>query len=414
MDIPRAPVRPWRRYVVAGGGLALITAAVAAVAWLEPAPPTVDRSSVWSDSVRRGELYRQIRGPGTLVAENSRLVTTTVGGLVERILVENGATVMAGTVLVELRNPEIEREAVDAERRLAELESEAVMEEVRQEQQRMEMEAMLEDARIAHREAERLAAIDAELLASNIVSSAAAERSRERAREALRRLELQETRFELQARNMEAQRLVNESNERRQREAAELSRSQLEALRIVAGADGVIQDITLQIGQNLASGHTIGRVTEPGRLKAVLRIPEVQAREVVVGQTAWIDTRSGVIPGRVSRVDPSAQGGAVTVDVALEGDLPRGAVPDLNVDGTIETERMGEVLHVSRPVFAEADRMVRLFRIDPGGSSASRVDVQLGRTSLNAVEVLGGLEVGDVVILSDMSRWTEYDRIRLR
>jgi len=414
MDIPRAPVRPWRRYLVGGGAIILITVGTAAVAWLEPAAPTVDQSSIWSDSVRRGELHRQIRGPGTLVAENSRLVTTTVGGLVERVLVENGATVTAGTVLVELRNPDIEREAVDAERRLAELESEAVMEEVRQEQQRMEMEATLEDVRVAYREAERLAAIDEELLASNIVSPAAAERSRERAEEALRRLELQENRFELQARNMEAQRLVNESSARGQREAAELSRSRLEALRIVAGADGVIQDIALQIGQNVAASSTIGRVTEPGRLKAVLRIPEVQAREVVVGQSAWIDTRAGVIPGRVSRIDPSAQGGAVTVDVALEGELPRGVVPDLNVDGTIETERMGEVLHVSRPVFAEAGRMVRLFRIDPGGSSASRVDVQLGRTSVNAVEILGGLAEGDVVILSDMSRWTEYERVRLR
>jgi HlyD family secretion protein len=356
-----------------------------------------------------------VRGSGTLVPERSVLVTTTTaGGRVERVVVPNGTAVQAGAVLVELRNPEVEQQAREAERELLKLEEQAIIEEVQQEQQRLNLAATLENVRTDFNEVQRLASIDDELLASGIISPAAAQRSRDRARDAARRLELEESRFELQTRNMEAQRRINEANLQRQREAANIQRERLQGLKIVAEIAGIVQDINLEIGQNIGQNATLGRIVEPDRLKAVLRVPEVQARDVAVGLRVEIDTRSGVVEGRVARIDPAAQSGTVAVDVVLEGLLPRGARPDLSVDGVIEIERLGEVLRMSRPVFAEADRSVRLFRLDPGGQTASRVDVRIGRTSVNAVEIAGGLVPGDVVILSDMSRWADYDKVRLR
>lgn len=383
-----------------------------AVSRLEPALPEIDRAAIWIDVVDLGEMVREIRGPGTLVPERVRLVTATTPGRVERVLAEVGAVVDSETVLLELSNPDIEQQAAEAEQKLAAHESQMVIQRAQLEMEQLNQASSLAALRFEHREAERQTSIDAELLASGIVSPAAVQRSREREQELARRVTLEETRMEVRARSMEAQLRVMESEARRMRESTELARERLAALKVRAEIDGVVQRITAEEGQWVTG--QVARIADSSRLKAVLRIPEVQARDVALGQFTKIDTRAGLIDGRVSRIDPAAVEGTVTVDVTLESELPRAARPDLSIDGLIELDRLDSVFHLARPVGADAGRVYRLFRIDPGGQTATRVDVRIGRVSASRVEIAEGLGKGDQVILSDMNRWAEHDRVRLR
>lgn len=412
MDLPREPSTNYRRYVYIGLAVVVLPTAALAVARLEPAAPEVDRAALWTDAVQRGEMVREIRGPGVLVPERIRLVTATTPGLVERVLVAAGAIVDAETPLLELSNPEIEQQAAQAERELAAHESEMVIQRAQLEMEQLNQASALAALEFEHREAERQASIDEELLASRIVSPAAAQRSRERERELARRVELEESRIEVRARSMEAQLRVMESQAQRIRESTRLARERVDALTVRAEIPGVVQAISAEEGQWVTG--QVARVVDPSALKAVLRIPEVQVRDVVIGQQATIDTRAGVVVGAVTRIDPAAVEGSVTVDVRLEGELPSAARPDLNVDGLIQLDRLDDVLHLARPVGADADRMFSLFRVDPGGGSASRIQVRVGRVSASRVEIAEGLAQGDEIILSDMSRWSEFDRVRLR
>ena len=415
MDIARPDlarkkkIRQGTYVVVATVALVLITFGVQQ---LQPAAPRVDRNTVYIDTVRRGPMVRQVRGTGTLVPEEIRWIPATTEGNVERIVIDPGATVTAESVIVELSNPELEQQAQEAELNLRTAET-------RYENRRVELESdlLLQRATLASVEAAltvaRLeAAADAELARDGLVSALQLERRRATEREQETRFALEEERLRLAEATMESKLAVEQSEVDRSRALWELRRDQVADLRVRAGMAGVLQQVPLDEGQRVTAGANLARVGDPTVLKAELRIAETQAKDIQVGQVASVDTRNGVIVGRVVRIDPAVENGTVTVDVTLEGELPRGARPDLTVDGTIELERLDDVVYVGRPVFGQEESAVSLFRLDAEGDGATRTRVRLGRASVNTIEVVEGLRPGDPV-LSDMSAWDEFERVRI-
>jgi len=415
MDIPRKPPNRLARKVLSGVGVGAFIVLTVTLAVLDPPPPVVQRSSIWIDTARVGEMIREVRGTGTLVPVYSVLIASSTGGTVERILVENGTAVTAGTPLLELGSPEIARDAEEATRELIELEAQAVIERTRYEEEALNLETALADARRTYTEAIRTTEVDRQFLTAGVLPESTAQRiTQERADNATQLFLIEERRIALQTQRLEAQRQSDLSALARRRAAA-LQRSQrTRGLLVTAEIDGIVQGIALDIGQSVGAHQMLGRIVEPDRLKAVLRIPEVQVRDVIVGQPTQVDTRLGIVPGRVSRVDPSVAQGTVAVDIVFDQPLPQGVRPDLGVDGVIEIERIEEVLRVGRPTSAATDRTIRIFRIAPDGTTADRVEVAIGRTSIGTVEVLRGLQEGDVIILSDMSEWADHDQVRLR
>ena len=416
MDIARPDlarkkkIRQGTYVVVATVALVLITFGVQQ---LQPAAPRVDRNTVYIDTVRRGPMVRQVRGTGTLVPEEIRWIPATTEGNVERIVIDPGATVTAESVIVELSNPELEQQAQEAELNLRTAET-------RYENRRVELESdlLLQRATLASVEAAltvaRLeAAADAELARDGLVSALQLERRRATEREQETRFALEEERLRLAETTMESKLAVEQSEVDRSRALWELRRDQVADLRVRAGMAGVLQQVPLDEGQRVTAGANLARVGDPTVLKAELRIAETQAKDIQVGQVASVDTRNGVIVGRVVRIDPAVENGTVTVDVTLEGELPRGARPDLTVDGTIELERLDDVVYVGRPVFGQEESAVSLFRLDAEGDGAMRTRVRLGRASVNTIEVVEGLRPGDQVVLSDMSAWDEFERVRI-
>jgi HlyD family secretion protein len=362
-------------------------------------------------------MLRQVRGNGTLVPEQIIWVPTLNAGRVERILVLPGAAVESNTVLVVLSNPELTKAASTAAWQLKAAEAEQTNLEVQLETQRLNLEAYLASAEASYTNAKLDAEVNAELAKDGLVPMVLMKQSQGRAEESAKLLEIEKKRVRIFADAMKAQLAVQEAKAEQLRAELQLKQQQVESLRIRAGIDGVLQKLgdqqTLQVGQQFFAGANIARVADPTRLKAEVKIYETQAKDVQLGQRASIDTRNGVIPGRVTRIDPAVENGTVTIDVALEGELPRGARPDLSVEGTVELERLEEVLHVGKPVHATADSTIGLFRVGERGREANRVPVKLGRSSVTTIEVIAGLEVGDTVILSDMSQWDGHDRIRL-
>ena len=348
-------------------------------------------------------MVRQVRGTGTLVPEEIRWIPATTEGNVERIVIDPGATVTAESVIVELSNPELEQQAQEAELNLRTAET-------RYENRRVELESdlLLQRATLASVEAAltvaRLeAAADAELARDGLVSALQLERRQATEREQETRFALEEERLRLAETTMESKLAVEQSEVDRSRALWELRRDQVADLRVRAGMAGVLQQVPLDEGQRVTAGANLARVGDPTVLKAELRIAETQAKDIQIGQVASVDTRNGVIVGRVVRIDPAVENGTVTVDVTLEGELPRGARPDLTVDGTIELERLDDVVYVGRPVFGQEESAVSLFRLDAEGDGATRTRVRLGRASVNTIEVVEGLRPGDQVVLSDMS-----------
>jgi HlyD family secretion protein len=402
MDIPRAAPRSGRRRMYVGGGVLVLALVVVAALRMEPAAPAVDRGTLWTDTVRRGDMVRQVRGPGTLVPERIRIITAVTAGRVEAIHLLPGDSVGAGSVLVELSNPDVQLEGLDAERQLASAEAEAVNLRASLETQRLVQEVVVATVEAEHREALHQVETHRELARRDLVPRLDVERAERHAAELGRRLELERRRLEIATEAVSGQLTVQQNQVERLRSISRFQRDRAESMQVRAGVVGILQELPLQVGQWAVPGQELARVVEPGRLRAVLRIPETQARDVAIGQRASIDTRNGVVEGRVVRIDPAVQGGTVTVDVALEGELPRGARPDLSVDGVIEIERMGQ-----------SGAQLSLFRVEPGGRHALRVPVRLGQGSVNTIEVLEGLAPGDVVILSDMSAWGAYPRVRL-
>src|SRR5438445_2934859 len=421
MDIARPDIARRRRrhrilYSFAGlGALVVITIGLSR---LKPAAPLVENP--WPDTVKRGEMLRQVRGNGTLVPEEILWIPTLSAGRVERILVLPGAAVKADTVLVELSNPEVEQAAFDAEWQLKAAEAELANLRVQLETARLNQQSILATAQANYSSAKLEFEVNDELAKAGLVPALTLKQSKGKADELTKLLEIEQQRLDISADAAKAQLAVQDAKVAQLRAQLQLRRRQVEALKIRAGIDGVLQKLgdaaattTLQFGQQLTPGATVARVANPAKLKAEIKIAETQAKDITFDQKAYVDTRNGVIPGHVVRIDPSAQNGTRTVDVALDGPLPKGAVPDLSVDGTIELERLENVMYVGRPVQGQPDTTVGMFKVVDGGKEAVRVPVKLGRTSVSTIEVVEGLQVGDQVILSDMSQWDAHDRVRL-
>lgn len=401
-----------RWWYVAGGVLAVALATVALVR-LDPAVPTVERATVLVGAVERGTLVQQVRGPGTLVPERVRIVSALTAGRVDRVLAEPGETVEAGTVLVELSNPDVELEALQSQQQLTAAHGELMDLRRSLGTELLEQEAAVAAARADWLDARRQALVDSSLAARELISRNDALRSRERADAVSERLRAQEGRTQLLRETMEDQIRVQEEQVRRLRSIREYQDRRVASMRVTAGEEGVLQDLTLEVGQWVQSGTVLARVAQPGKLEAHLRIPQTQARDVQPGQPAVIDTRRETIPGRVKRVDPNVLNGSVLVEVTLEGELPSGARPDLSVDGAVEVRRMEDVLHVQRPPAVQADGRVGVFVLDEDGGSARRISVRFGAGSVDRIEVVEGLEEGDRVVVSDMSQWDDQERVRI-
>jgi len=414
VDIPREPRSKKRRWFYLGAGIAAIVVITVALSRLGPAAPSVDKSTIWTDVVKRGEMVRRVRGPGTLVSEQIRWIAALTAGRVERILVEPGAEVDSPTVLLLLSNPDVEIQALEAQRQLSAEEARLVDLRTALENQRLAQEALVATVRAQYLGAQRTIRNNEELAEKGLISEIDLQSSRDRAVELETRLEIEQRRLEVMTDAVESQLGAQRVQVERLRSIAVFKENLVHSMSVVAGVSGVLAELPLEEGQWVRPGDDLARIVQPGRLKAELRIPETQARDVAVGQVALIDTRNDTIPGRVVRIDPAVQGGTVTVDVRLEGPLPREARPDLSVDGTIEIERLSDVLYVGRPVYGQANSLVGLFKVVENGNAAVRVTVRLGRSSVNTIEIVEGLVEGDEVILSDMSAWENHDRVRLR
>jgi HlyD family secretion protein len=416
MDIPRPENkrRKRRRQLLIGIGVLAVTAlATAGLARLEPAAPSVARASVWVDTVREGEMLRQIRGPGTLVPREIRWIAAQADGRVERILVRPGAIVEPDTIIVEMSNPDLLQQAEEAGYALEAAEAQFVEAELRLRSQQLDQRAALAVARAEYEGARLQAEAEQSLAERGIVPAVQFRRTELLAEQLKIRVEIEEERLNQFSSSMEAQiqlqrALLEQVRNRHQRRLA-----QVESLQVRAGMAGMLQQVPIEEGQRITLGANVARVARPGDLKAELRIAETQARDVQIGQRVAVDTRNGIVEGRVVRIDPAVQSGTVQVDVDLVGELPRGARPDLSVDGTIELERLPRVVFTGRPAYGQPNSTISLFKLVDGGRGAVRVPVQLGRSSVNAMEILQGLSPGDQVILSDTAAWDDHDRIRL-
>lgn len=393
-------------------GVVVVTAGVG-VSQLAPAMPSVEGGGLWIDTVRRGELVREVRGTGTLVPVDIAWIPAAADGQVRRVLLRPGATVEPGTILLELHNPALEQQVMDtrlqleaAEARLRRAEADATLALLAQEALVAQAEASLEEAR-SEAEADRL------LLVDGLVSELQHRKSASRAKASQTQLEAERKRLALSTRMRPAQLGEQEAEVQRLRTLVQLRQGQLDQLHVRAGMHGVLQAVPVEVGSQVSAGTNVARVADPDDLKAQVRVPETQARDVQIGQVARVDTRNGVVAGQVSRVDPAAVNGTVLVDITLTEALPRGARPDLSVDGIVEIERLSDTLYVGRPAAGQEQGTLGLFRIDDEGV-ATRVTVTLGKASVRAIEVLDGLQEGDRVILSDMSAWDQADELRVR
>lgn len=416
MDIPRPENKRKRRIrqvAVGIGAVALVVIATVGLGRLEPAAPSVARASVWVDTVREGEMLRQVRGPGTLVPREIRWIAAQTDGRVERIVVRPGAVVEPETVIVEMSNPDLVQQTEEARYALEAAEAEFTETELNLRSQQLDQRAAHAVARAEYESARLQAEAEKSLSEDGIVSVLQYRRSELLAEQLKVRLDIEADRVQQFTTSVEARLAAQRARLEQVRNAYQRRLEQIASLDVKAGISGVLQQVPVEEGQRVALGANIARVARPEELMAELRIAETQARDVQVGQRVDIDTRNGIVAGRVVRIDPAVQAGTVQVDVELTGELPRGARPDLSVDGTIEIERLPSVVYTGRPAYGQPDSTVSLFKLADGGAYAVRVPVQLGRSSVNAIEIIQGLEPGEQVILSDTSAWDEYDRIRL-
>ena len=414
MDVARAPKSKRRRYIAAGAVLMAIVFATVALAKLEPAAPTVERATLWIDTVRQGTMLRQVRAPGTLVPEQIRWVSALTAGRIEALPLRPGAVVTRNEVIATMSNPDVQLQALEAERQLAQAEADLATLRTTLETQRLNQEAALATVITQYNEAQRNAKVFGTLDRKGLSSEGEVANATDRLAELETRRKVEQQRLNLVTAAVRDQYERARRNVERLRGIAQFQRDRVASMQVKAGEDGVLQELPLELGQWVVPGQVLARVAQPGRLKAVLRVPETQAKDVVSGQKVSVDTRNGIVEGRVMRIDPAAQNGTVTVEVALEGELPKGARAELSVDGTIEIERLDDVKHVGRPAYGQAESVVGLFRLEPDGNSATRVNVKLGRASVNSIEVLQGLEPGDKVIISDVSQWDSHNRLRLK
>ena len=418
MDVPRKDARKKkiiRRTLVILVLLAAIPAITVALSRLKPAAPGVEMSTLWPDTVKRGPMLREVRGLGTLVPEDTLLIPATTDGRVERILVYPGTPVKADTTVMILTSQELETATLDAEYGLKAADADYENLKVTLEKTKIDLQANAAQVGADYNTAKLQADRDSELAKEGLSSSLDARISAVKAQQLGERYELEQRRISINSAAEEAQLAAQKVKVEQLRAEYKLKKSQLDQLTVKAGFDGMLQQLStpVEVGQKVTAGTPLGKVAQPSKLKAELKIAETQVKDIVIGQPAVIDTRNGLIDGRVKRIDPSVLNGTVTVDVALKGPLPAAARPDLSVDGTIQLEKLENVVFVGRPVFGQQDAMVQLFRVEPDGKFANKVKVTFGKASVNTIEVKDGLQVGDKVILSDMSTYDSYDRIRL-
>ena len=417
MDIARPDIKAKknrRRVVTIAVAIVVLAGVTFAVMRLKPAAPTVERSVVWTDTVKRGNLIRQVRGNGTLVPreDSIRQIAAQTNATVTRILVLPGSNVKADTVLVELSDPQTTQQAVDAKLALSEAEADLKNTAVQLQSTLSTQKATAATTNAAYETAKRQAATDESLYKLGVVSGITAEASKSNAQGLTTQNQMQQNVVSINEKALETQLSVQQAKVDQARAVYQLKQQQLDALKVKAGINGVLTDLPLAVGQQVTIGTMLAKVVVKNQLKAALNIPETQARDIQTGQPAAVDTHNGIIEGTVQRIDPGVHNGTVTVDVALNG-FVEGERPDLSVDGQIDLERMSNVLYVGRPAFGNEDSTISLFKLSPDGKTATRVPVKVGRASVNAIQVLSGLNEGDTVILSDMSRWDQVDRIRL-
>ncbi len=385
------------------------------VSRMKPALQSVDSGILWPDTVKRGSMFRQVHGLGSLVPipEDVRLIPAETDVRVERILVLPGTPVKPDTIIMELSNPQVEQEAVSADLDMRSAEAEYHNTKAKIDSDLMSLRSAAATVEADYENAKRDADQNRELKKIGVVSDSVLKTSLSREKELATRYQLEQDRIAESTKAIETQLAVQQSTIDQKKALAQLKHRQKDALRVRAGIAGVLQELSVQVGQRAAQGTILAKVVQPDHLKAELKIPETQAKDIIPGQKASIDTHNGVVEGTVSRIDPAVQAGTVTVDVKMDGPPPKGARPDLSVDGTITLERLDNVLYVGRPAFGQEKSTVGMFRIDPDGKTATRVPVEMGRSSVNSFESVRGLKEGDQVILSDLSRWDNQDRIKL-
>jgi HlyD family secretion protein len=417
VDIARPDLRSKRRLLrIIYGVAGLITVAVVTVGLsrLKAAAPTVDKATVWTDTVTRGPMLREVRGIGTLVPETIRVIPAATDGRVEQRLLLPGNPVSAKSVILELSNSELQQSVLNAGFQLKGAEAEYNNLKAQLDNQLMEQQSKAAGVRSEFHQAQLQMDTNEQLFKQGLTAEIIWKTSKVKAEELAKQNEIAEKQVDTFARSIEAQLAVQQAKVDGQRALYGLKQHQLDQLHVRSGIDGVLQELAVEVGQQVAPGTILARVAQPARLKAQLKIAETQAKDIAIGQQAFIDTHNGTVRGHVTRIDPSVQNGTVTVDAALDGTLPPGSRPDLSVEGTIEIERLANVLSTGRPVHGDTDSTVGLFKVMDDASEAVRVQVKLGRTSVNRVEILQGLAAGDQVILSDMSAWDNFDRVRLR
>lgn len=417
MDIARPEVKRQkkiRRIVYAAIGLVLVVGVSVGLSRLKPAAPTVDKSTIWTDTVKRGPMLREVRGLGTLVPVTIQVIPAVTDAQVVKRFILPGTPVKADSIIFIMSNPELQQAELDAEFQLKGAEAELRNTKAQLQNQLMDKRTLAASISSQYRTAEMVKKTKEELGADGLAPELDVKTAEVQAEELAKENALAQKEVETFTSSIEPQLAVQQAKVNELQALYNLKKSLVDDLTVRAGIDGVLQELDVEVGQKVTQGTVLARVEQPTHLKAQLKIAETQAKDVAIGQTASIDTHNGLIPGHVARIDPSVQNGTVTVDVTLDGPLPQGARPDLSVEGTIELQRLADVLYVGRPVHGDANSTVGLFKVSQDGAEAERVKVELGATSVNTVQILGGLKVGDTVVLSDMSAYDNYDRVELK
>jgi len=417
MDIQRpsnARAKRIRRIIYAAIALVSITGVTYGVTRLRPAAPAVDKATIWTDEVKRGPMIRDVRGVGTLVPVDIRWIPAQTDSRVDLIVLHPGAIVKSDSIILELSDPILQRETLDAEYQLKAAQADLESLKVQINSELLNQKSFTAAVRSDYEQAKLQHEVDEKLRAEGIGAEVTAKLSKVKAEQLAIRLKLEEDRTKNAEASAAARLQAQQSHVDQQRALYDLKRSELDSLHVRAGIEGVLQLVPVDVGQHVTPSTNLARVADPKHLKAEIKIPETQAKDITIGQPATVDTCNGILKGQVSRIDPSVQNGTVKVDVLFTEPLPNGARPDLSVDGTIELENLKDVLYVGRPVHRQSESTIGLFKLVEDGSEGLRVSVKLGKSSVNAVEILQGLKVGDKVILSDMSAWDAFDRVRLR
>ena len=417
MDIQRpsnARAKKIKRIVYVTLAVLLCAGVTLALSRLKPAAPSVDASTIWPDTVKRGPMLREVRGLGTLVPEDIHWIPVQTAARVDKIVIRPGHIVQPDTIILQLSNPELQRDVLDAEFQLKAAEANYANLRVQVDSELMNQKANEAAVRSDYEQAHLQHDVDEKLFKQGITADVTRQLSKVKEDQLAIRVQLEGERTKISLDSAKSRLLASQAQIDQQKALYRLRHSQLDALHVRAGINGVLQSVPVEEGQNVAVGTNVARVADPKKLKAEIKIAETQAKDITIGQKATIDTRNGVVTGHVSRQDPAVVNGTVTVDVIFDEPLPPSARADLSVDGTIELENLKDVLFVGRPVHGQADSTISLFKMTPDGSEASRINVKLGRSSVTTIEVLSGLQVGDKVILSDMSQWDNVDRIRLK